>query len=33
MWDNRCTMHYAIHDYGDAERVLHRTTMEDETFE
>jgi len=33
MWDNRCTMHYAVHDYGDQERVLHRTTMEDETFE
>jgi taurine dioxygenase len=33
MWDNRCTMHYAVHDYGEEERVLHRTTMEDETFE
>ena len=30
MWDNRCTMHYAIHDYGDAERVLNRITMEGE---
>jgi taurine dioxygenase len=27
MWDNRCTMHYAVHDYGDAKRVLHRTTI------
>lgn len=27
MWDNRCTMHYAVHDYGDAERVLNRVTM------
>jgi taurine dioxygenase len=27
MWDNRCTMHYAVHDYGDAKRVLHRTTV------
>ena len=27
MWDNRCTMHYAVHDYGDAERVLNRCTM------
>jgi taurine dioxygenase len=27
MWDNRCTVHYAIHDYGDAERVMHRTTI------
>jgi taurine dioxygenase len=26
MWDNRCTVHYAVHDYGDAKRVLHRTT-------
>ena len=30
MWDNRCTMHYAIHDYGEAERVLNRITMEGE---
>ena len=30
MWDNRCTMHYAVHDYGDAERVLNRITMEGE---
>ena len=27
MWDNRCTMHYAIADYGDANRVIHRTTL------
>jgi len=27
MWDNRCTMHYAVHDYGDAERILNRVTM------
>ncbi len=28
MWDNRCTMHYAIHDYGDtAERLMHRITI------
>ena len=27
MWDNRCAIHYAIHDYGNAERVLHRTTV------
>ena len=27
MWDNRCCIHYAVHDYGDAKRVLHRTTV------
>jgi taurine dioxygenase len=27
MWDNRCTLHYAVHDHGDAERVLFRTTI------
>ena len=27
MWDNRCTVHYAVHDYGDAPRVLHKTTI------
>jgi taurine dioxygenase len=27
MWDNRCTIHYAVHDYGDEKRVLHRTTI------
>ncbi len=27
MWDNRCTMHYAIDDYGTAARILHRVTM------
>jgi taurine dioxygenase len=27
MWDNRCTLHYAVHDYGEAERVLYRTTI------
>jgi taurine dioxygenase len=32
VWDNRCTMHYAVHDYGEQERVLNRTTTEDETF-
>lgn len=27
MWDNRCTMHYAIYDYGpDDTRHMHRTT-------
>jgi taurine dioxygenase len=27
MWDNRCTLHYAVHDYGDAPRVMYRTTV------
>ena len=27
LWDNRCTMHYAIDDYGDAARVIHRVTI------
>jgi taurine dioxygenase len=27
MWDNRCVMHYAIHDYGDAPREMHRVTV------
>jgi len=27
MWDNRCVQHYAIHDYGDEKRVMHRATV------
>jgi taurine dioxygenase len=27
MWDNRCTIHYAVHDYGDQERTLNRVTI------
>mgnify|MGYP003310773022 CR=1 FL=1 len=28
MWDKRCTMHYAVHDYGDeSERVMYRVTI------
>jgi taurine dioxygenase len=27
MWDNRCTLHYAVHDYGDATRSLSRVTV------
>jgi taurine dioxygenase len=30
MWDNRCVMHYAIHDYGDATREMHRVTVRGE---
>lgn len=32
IWDNRCTLHYAVHDYGDAPRVLHRLTIKGENF-
>ena len=24
MWDNRSVLHYAVHDHGDQERVIHR---------
>jgi taurine dioxygenase len=27
VWDQRAVLHYAIHDHGDAERVLYRTTV------
>jgi taurine dioxygenase len=27
MWDNRCTVHYIVHDYGEAPRVMHRTII------
>jgi taurine dioxygenase len=27
MWDNRCVQHYAIHDYGDESRLMHRATV------
>lgn len=30
MWDNRVTMHYAVNDYGDATRILHRVTIHDD---
>lgn len=29
MWDNRCLLHYAIHDYGQADRLMHRITVVD----
>ena len=28
MWDNRCTMHYAISDFPDARRIMQRVTIE-----
>ena len=27
MWDNRCTMHYAVHDYGEQVRELQRISI------
>lgn len=27
LWDNRGVMHFAVHDYGDQERVMHRVTV------
>ena len=32
MWDNRCLLHYAVHDYGDQERELNRITILGESF-
>jgi len=28
MWDNRCLLHYAVHDHDDAPRVIHRVQVE-----
>lgn len=30
MWDNRATMHYAVKDYGNQPRVVHRAAIEGE---
>ena len=27
MWDNRCVMHYAVHDYGEMPREMHPVTI------
>lgn len=28
MWDNRGVMHFAVHDYGAQNRVMHRVTVQ-----
>ena len=28
LWDNRCTQHYAVYDYGDAPRSGHRVIIQ-----
>jgi taurine dioxygenase len=28
MWDNRGVMHFAVHDYGEQNRVMHRVTVQ-----
>ena len=28
MWDNRCLLHFAVHDHGDDARVIHRVQVE-----
>jgi len=27
MWDNRCLLHYAVHDHGDEPRTIHRVQV------
>ena len=28
IWDNRCTQHYASHDYGSAHRIMNRVSLQ-----
>jgi taurine dioxygenase len=28
MWDNRCLLHFAVHDHGDEPRLIHRLQVE-----
>jgi len=30
IWDNRATQHYAVNDYGDQHRIVHRATVDGE---
>ena len=30
MWDNRCVIHYAVQDYGDSAREMHRVAVKGE---
>ena len=30
IWDNRCTMHYALGDYAPQRRIMHRITVTDD---
>ncbi len=31
MWDNRCLLHYAVHDHADEPRIIHRLQIQGNT--